>query len=193
VFAELLRQRMGSQVELSPFQLEQLQKHFDLMQRWNKVLNLTSIRETAEIVERHYCESLFLGTQLPPGPLNIADVGSGAGFPGIPVAILRPESTMVLIESHLRKSVFLREATRELHNTRVIPKRIEDITETFDWATMRAVKYSDIEKSLSKLTARAAILAGEDQPSGHCFTWNAPVSVPWGTKQYLWLGTRSST
>ncbi len=193
MFAELLRQQLGSLVELSPFQIEELQKHFELMQRWNKVLNLTRIRETPEIVRRHYCESLFLGTQLPPGELSIADVGSGAGFPGITVAILRPECTVVLVESHQRKSVFLRQATREMPNTRVVATRIEDVTENFDWAIVRAVKYTDIERPLSKLAVGVAIFGGEDSPLGHCFTWNAPVSLPWGTKQYLWLGTRSST
>jgi len=193
VFAELLRDRLGSVVELSSFQLGQLKKHFELMHRWNKVLNLTSIQEAGEVVERHYCESLFLGTQLPPGELSIADVGSGAGFPGIPVAILRPECTVVLVESHQRKSVFLRQATREMPNTRVVATRIEDVTENFDWAIVRAVKYTDIERPLSKLAVGVAIFGGEDSPLGHCFTWNAPVSLPWGTKQYLWLGTRSST
>ena len=193
MFAELLRQRLGSLVELSSFQLEQLKKHFELMERWNKILNLTSIQETAEVVERHYCESLFLGKELPAGALNIVDIGSGAGFPGIPVAILRPECPTRLVESHQRKSVFLREATRELPNVRVIPDRIEEVAETFDWAIVRAVKYADIEKSLTKLAFRVALLGGERCPSDRCFTWNEHIRLPWGTKRCLWLGTRSST
>ena len=102
MFAELLLERLGSWVPLAPEQVRVLERHYELMVRWNKVLNLTAVREVAEIVERHYCESLFLGSHLPAGALRIADVGSGAGFPGIPVAILRPECPVTLIESHQR-------------------------------------------------------------------------------------------
>ena len=178
MFAELLRQRLGPLINLSAFQVYQVQKHFDLMLRWNKVLNLTSIDETAEIVLRHYCESLFLGVQLPTGALGIVDVGSGAGFPGIPVAILRPECSLTLVESHQRKSVFLREATRPLTNAQVIPKRIEDVTAMFEWGIMRAVNYNNVKQTLSKRVLRLAILGGTERPSNHCFTWYYPMSLP---------------
>lgn len=193
MFAELLRQRLGPLVNLSAFQVDQLQKHFELMLRWNKVLNLTSIDETAEIVVRHYCESLFLGMQLPTGALGIVDIGSGAGFPGIPVAILRPECSLTLVESHRRKSVFLREATRQLTNAQVIPKRIEDVTEMFEWGIMRAVNYKNVKQALSKIVLRMAILGGKERPSNQCFTWNDPIPLPWGTRHYLWVGRRSFT
>src|ERR1700686_1014922 len=97
------------------------------MFRWNKTINLTRIEGIEEAVDRHYAESLFLGANLPAGPLKIADVGSGAGFPGIPVAILRPEVAVSLIESHQRKGVFLKEATRRLQNVTVISKRAEHV------------------------------------------------------------------
>jgi 16S rRNA (guanine527-N7)-methyltransferase len=83
-----------------------LRAHFELLQRWNKSLNLTRI----DSVERNYGESLFLGRHLPPGPLRICDIGSGAGFPGFPVAVLRPDCEITLIEAHQRKAVFLKEA-----------------------------------------------------------------------------------
>jgi 16S rRNA G527 N7-methylase RsmG len=70
-----------------------LEKHFLLLQHWNRTLNLTSLKNPEEIVERHYAESLFLGAHLPAGNLSIVDVGSGAGFPGIPVA--RPSNAVV--------------------------------------------------------------------------------------------------
>ena len=192
MFAELLHQRLGSQIELSANQVMQLEKHFNLLNKWNKTINLTGIRDSQEIVERHYCESLFLGVHLPRGPLELADVGSGAGFPGIPVAILRPECSVALIESHQRKSVFLREATRELRNVRVILQRVEDVNQNFDWATSRAVKYSDIDMVLSKLAGHVAIF-GHIMPISDRFTWNTPIQLPWGRQRYLWLGTRRST
>src|SRR5580704_17440976 len=112
--------------------------------RWNKTLNLTAIRNREEAIERHYCESLFLGARLPAGALRIADIGSGAGFPGLPVAVLRPDCSMTLIESHQRKAVFLREASRKVLNVRVLAKRAEDVDEEFDWVISRAVSYEDL-------------------------------------------------
>jgi hypothetical protein len=88
VFAELLRLRLRGIVDLSQGQVAALEAHYDLLLRWNKTLNLTTITSLEEAVERHYCESLFLGAQLPAGNLRVVDVGSGAGFPGFPVGIL---------------------------------------------------------------------------------------------------------
>src|ERR1700681_467468 len=115
-----------------------LQAHYELLLRWNRVLNLTTIDSLEEAIERHYCESLFLAVHLSPSPLHLADVGSGAGFPGIPVAVVRPDCTVTLIESHKRKAVFLREAARKLPNVRVLSQRGEDIKERFDCAVSRA-------------------------------------------------------
>lgn len=190
MFAEALRRHLVPlQLELSNQQINQLQQHFDLLNRWNKVLNLTAIEGLEEIVKRHYCESLFLGKQLPMGLLKIVDVGSGAGFPGIPVAVLRPDCLVTLVESHQRKSVFLREAIRGLPNIVAIPKRAEELSQTFDWAISRAVNYCTIEKSLRRLAPNVALLAGNALPNDR-FTWNK-IKLPWGRQRFLWL--RSST
>jgi 16S rRNA G527 N7-methylase RsmG len=145
VFRELLLRRVSGFCQLSATQLDQLQQHYELMLRWNKIINLTRIEELEEVVDRHYAESLFLGVNLPAGPLTIADVGSGAGFPGIPIAVLRPEVTVALIESHQRKAVFLKEATRGLTNVTVIGKRAEDVRRKFDWVVSRAVTWKDLQ------------------------------------------------
>lgn len=166
---------------LSSIQIKQLEKHYELLTRWNEVLNLTSLLDPKEIIERHYGESLFLGRHLPPGPLRIADVGSGGGFPGIPVAILRPDCSVTLIESHQRKSVFLREASREINNIRVIAKRAEDVSERFDWVISRAVKLPHV------LAEKFAFLGGEQPPLSDRFTWNK-IKLPWGERRFLWLG-----
>ena len=128
-----------------------LEAHLELLMRWNQKLNLTSIRNREEAIERHYCESLFLGSRLPAGALRIADVGSGAGFPGFPVAIFRPDCSVTLIESHQRKAVFLREASRSLPNVRVMAKRAEEVDERFDCVISRAVSYWDLASFLKKL------------------------------------------
>jgi len=185
VFADLLVERIGSLVELSPLQIKQLEEHFNLLIRWNKVLNLTAIRDVAAIVERHYCESLFLGEYLASGGLNIVDVGSGAGFPGIPLAIQRTDCSLTLVESHQRKSVFLMEATRGLGNVQVISKRIEELGETFDWAVSRGVNFSEIEGALCKVTRNIALLASDESPSSR-FTCNK-TKLPWGNRRFLWI------
>jgi 16S rRNA (guanine527-N7)-methyltransferase len=192
VFNELLRKRISPIVELSSTQISQLEQHYNLLIKWNKVLNLTSLHKVDEIVERHYCESIFLGVHLPSGVWSIGDVGSGAGFPGIPVAVMRSECEVSLIESHQRKSVFLREATRDLSNVEVVTKRIEDVGREFDWLLCRAVRFSEIEKPASAISTRIAIL-GTEQPVNSCFKWNTPVQLPWGRQRYLWLGNRSFT
>lgn len=162
-------------VDLSTAQISQLQTHFQALLKWNKVINLTSIRDPEQIVERHYCESLFLGAHLPPGNLRIADIGSGAGFPGVPVAVLRSESSVSLIESHQRKSVFLLESTRHLPNVRVVSQRAEQIAESFDWAISRAVKADDIREATARMALHGAVLTGD--PSD--------LKLPWGSKRYL--------
>ena len=184
---------MFADFALSAEQVAALEAHLDLLMRWNKTLNLTAIRTREEAIARHYCESLFLGTRLPPGTLRIADVGSGAGFPGFPVAILRPECSVTLIESHQRKAVFLREASRRLPNVRVLAKRAEDVAETFDWVISRAVSYEDLAPFLKKMAPYADLLSGvEAPPKSLGFVWDVPLVLPWGQQRYLWTGRRLS-
>jgi 16S rRNA (guanine527-N7)-methyltransferase len=189
MFADLLRQRLTGIVELSPGQVEALEAHYQLLLRWNRTLNLTAIKKMDEAVERHYCESLFLGAHLPQGPLRIADIGSGAGFPGFPVAVLRPDCSITLIESHQRKAVFLREASRSLRNVRVLARRAEDVGGEFDWAISRAVSYNDLASFLKNLAPNVDLLTGgEEPPDGIGFVWQSPIRVPWGGQRFLRTG-----
>src|SRR6266404_3596684 len=140
MFRELLAAEFAPYGSLSEDQLAQLERHYKLLVHWNQTINLTRIRKLEEVVRFHYCESLFLARALPLGPLRIVDVGSGGGFPGIPVAIFRPDCTVDLVESHQRKAVFLQEAARELPNVRVIAKRAEACEGRYDWMLARAVR-----------------------------------------------------
>src|SRR5688572_7125078 len=141
--------------------LPELEAHRELLRRWNQKLNLTS----EDSVERHYGESLFLAEHLPPGPLRIADIGSGAGFPGFPVAVVRPDCQVTLIESHQRKAVFLKEAARKQSNIRVLAKRAEDVDERFDWVISRGVSFMDLAVNLKRLAPNAALLTGAEPPN----------------------------
>lgn len=188
MFAELLAERLRGVAELSQGQVGALAAHYDLLARWNKVLNLTAVRTPEEAVERHYCESVFLGAHLPPGPLAVADIGSGAGFPGIPVAILRPDCRVALIESHQRKAVFLREASRGLANIEVVARRAEVVEGVYGWAVSRAVKAIDIAAVLSRMAENVALLAGEERPDAASIAWEEPIRLPWGERRFLWIG-----
>ena len=194
MFRELLRQKLTGILALSEDQIEALKHHYDLLLRWNTRLNLTSIESLEEVVERHYCESLFLAAHLPPGALRIADVGSGAGFPGIPVGIVRPDCSVTLIEAHSRKSVFLREATRHFFNFRVLPKRAEAIGEEFDCVASRAVSYEDLIPVLKRITRRADLLTGVEAPPAELgFVWQPALLLPWGRQRYLRIGVSRET
>ena len=164
-----------AEFDLNPGQIAQLERHQELLARWNQRLNLVSSLEP-----RHYLESLFLAKHLPEGSLKIADVGSGAGFPGFPVAVVRPECEVTLIESHQRKSVFLRDVSRETKNVRVLAKRAEEVHESFDWAISRAVRYSEIEKALRKLAPNLALLTGDID-----IACRERIRLPWGERRYL--------
>jgi len=190
VFAELLRERLRGIVALSQGQIAALKAHYELLVRWNKTVNLTTITSLEEAVERHYCESLFLGAHLPAGNLRVVDVGSGAGFPGFPVAILRPDCAVALVESHQRKAVFLREASRKVGNLRVIARRAEEVGEEFDHLISRAVSYEDLRGSLMKLASAADLLTGAEEPQGLGMDWEEPVAVPWGNARFLRVGRR---
>ncbi len=186
MFVELLLERLKGVASLSREQAAALHRHYELLARWNKVVNLTSVRNVAEAVERHYCESVFLATRLPPGGLAVVDVGSGAGFPGFPLAVVRPECTVTLVESHQRKAVFLREAGRELPNVRVLSQRAETVEERFDWAVSRAVNPADIAAVLKRLAANLALLGGEEKPDVAA-EWGPALRLPWGDRRFLWI------
>jgi 16S rRNA (guanine(527)-N(7))-methyltransferase RsmG len=180
MFKKLLAAEFAPYAALSNFQLDQLEKHHISLTRWNERLNLTRIRELTESVQFHYCESLFLGQFLPPGSHRIVDVGSGGGFPGIPVAILRPECEITLVESHQRKAVFLREASRELKNVRVAPQRAEEIVDSFDWLISRAV--APLELLRLDLSRSVALLIGEEDAATLI---GEKDSIPWGNHRVL--------
>jgi len=193
MFAELLRSKLAGICELPEPRIERLKEHYELLMRWNRVLSLTSVRRLEEAVERHYCESVFAALQLPEGPVSVADIGSGAGFPGIPIAIVRPDCSVVLIESHQRKAAFLKEASRDLANVRVVAKRAENVGERFDWVVSRAVRYADIAAALKKLGRNAELLTGEGRAADlEGFAWQEPIRLPWGDRRYLWIGSNSA-
>jgi 16S rRNA (guanine527-N7)-methyltransferase len=128
-------------------------------------MSLTTVTELGAAVERHYAESLFLAARLPGTAMRVWDVGSGAGFPGFPLAVVRLLSEVWLVESNRRKCAFLREACG-LPNVRVVAERAEAINETADWVVSRAVRPSQVVAvALRKGKALALLLGREDAES----------------------------
>jgi 16S rRNA (guanine527-N7)-methyltransferase len=191
VFADALITRLSGIAELTSGQVAALEAHYEVLLRWNRSMNLTSISGLEEAVERHYCESIFLAASLPPGPLRIVDVGCGAGFPGFPVAVFRPDCSVTLVESHQRKAVFLREVSRALPNVRVLSKRAEAVGEQFDRVISRAVSYEDLASILKVLGEAADLLTGAEEPPKEMgFQWASAVPLPWGKQRFLRAGLR---
>ena len=111
-----------------------------LILKWNARMNLTAIRDPDEILRRHFVESIACAQALPAGIATLLDFGSGAGFPGIPIALCRPEISVTLAESQSKKAAFLNEVVRGLNlNTRVFAGRAENLGEQFDCVALRAV------------------------------------------------------
>ena len=139
----------------TPSLYDQLALYLDLILKWNARTNLTAIRTPEEIVRRHFGESLFAGTHI--GPCKtLLDFGSGAGFPGIPIQLLRPEIQITLAESQNKKASFLREVVRTLGlSTEIWPNRVESMPpdRQFETVTLRAV--DDMDAAIREATKRA--------------------------------------
>ena len=117
---------------------EKLLDYLELLERWNAAYNLTAVRDPTDMIDRHILDSLAIAKYVHGDAL--ADIGSGAGLPGIPLAILDPSLACTLVDSNGKKARFLREAARALtlDNVRVENKRVEDVRGGFATVTARA-------------------------------------------------------
>src|SRR5438270_13905 len=134
-------------IELDETRLCAISMYIDLLLKWNARINLTAIREPSEIVQRHFGESLFAGKYLLEQklPQTAIDLGSGAGFPGVPFAMLAPDVQFTLIESQQKKTTFLKELIHALglKNVKVFSDRAESYSGTADLVMLRAVEKFD--------------------------------------------------
>lgn len=159
-------------VVLDALQHEKLARYLDLLAAANQTMNLTRIVDRPAAELHHIADALTLLPYLPAGAIRIADVGSGGGVPGIPLAIVRPDARVMLIESTQKKGQFLLGAAAELglSNITVLPQRAEevglsDLRETFDVAIARAVATLDwlAEWCLPLVKVRGRMLAMKGQ------------------------------
>src|ERR1700719_3900396 len=189
------------QFSLNDLQVQQIQQYTKLLWTWNDKVNLTAIRDPLEVLYRHFCESMFGSTLLPVENCRLADVGSGGGFPGIPLKIIRPDLHIFLVESNVKKATFLAEVVRELglKDARVLVSRFEELGEEvapLDIVCSRAL--GDFANFLAwaaspKISAKQVLLwlGSRDleevriQPS---WTLSEPLSVPKSLQRVILLG-----
>ncbi len=176
-FEQALIARVSGFCSLSPEQIAVLQRHYEKLVQWNLRLNLTSVIELEQAVPKHYAESLFLAVHLPPGPLRIADIGSGGGFPGFPAAVLRPDVEISLVESDTRKSVFLKEIASFASNVQVLNVRAQHLNGRFDWIVTRAVNLLEIGALMTHVAPRALALTTCGSSN-----WEAVAALPWDAR-----------
>jgi 16S rRNA (guanine527-N7)-methyltransferase len=188
-------------------QLNYISIYIDVLLRWNARINLTAVRDPEQIVTRHFGESLFAAEQLFPdgvssGPSRVLDVGSGAGFPGLPIKLWIPSLQVTLIESRQKKVAFLREVIRQLTLTGidVFAGRAEDHSGSpGDVVTLRAIEHFEsaapIAASRVAPGGRLALLIGKSQREVSekllsDFAWQEPEEIPQSGQRILLIGRR---
>jgi 16S rRNA (guanine527-N7)-methyltransferase len=180
-------------------------KHFEdylsLLLRWNARVNLTAIRDEDGILKRHFVESIACARALPTEIHTLLDFGTGAGFPGIPIALCRPEIAVTLAESQGKKAAFLSEAARVLGmDAKVHSARAEALGSQFDCVTLRAVdKMEKAVKAAAQLVRPGgwmALMTTEIEleklklAAGAEFSWAGVARLPGSEDRLLALGER---
>jgi 16S rRNA (guanine527-N7)-methyltransferase len=190
--------------------LENISTYIDILLRWNARINLTAIRDPEQIVTRHFGESFFAARHLFPlfpsvtsvvRP-TVADIGSGAGFPGLPLKLWVPAISLTLIEANHKKATFLREVSRTLALTEVnvVAARAETLPEaTYDVITLRAVERFEtilpVAARLVSSAGRLALLIGSSQLAAAQsrlpdLIWSDPLPIPGSSARVLAVATR---
>lgn len=168
-------------------------QHERLLRAWNPRINLTRIVDPREVAQRHFGEALFLGRETGLSG-SVADLGAGAGFPGLPIAAMRNDVQMLEVESVAKKATFLREVTRDWGNVKVSESRIETLPGTFDWVVMRAVAIEPLVARLAELAPRAALLVGAGAASllvqSRSWTVARRIPLPWEGSGELLIAER---
>ena len=190
-------------IEASAGQIAQIQKYIALLLQWNEKVNITSLQDPREILFRHFCESMFGAVAGPVERGRLADVGSGGGFPGLPIKILVPDLQVILIDSNTKKAAFLAEVARQLGvaGVRVMVERYEELGEELaplDYVCSRAL--GDFEQFLgwaaSPATAVRTVMLWigaadvERAKQANGWEWREVLAIPHSMRRYLLIGDR---
>ena len=186
-------------------QIVWIQEYTKILLAWNEKINLTAIRDPLEILYRHFCESMYAAVAVPVENGRLADVGSGGGFPGIPLKIARPDLHVFLVESNVKKATFLAEVIRELRLTdaRVLVSRYEELGEELaplDFVCSRALgefrPFLEWAGGPGVAASKAVLWVGgrdsEEIQKIPGWTWQKPVPVPQSLQRFLLIGDRKT-
>jgi len=184
-------------------QVLQIQQYIKILLAWNEKVNLTAIRDPLEILHRHFCESMYAAEAIPLEKGRLADVGSGGGFPGLALKIIRPGLHVFLVESNIKKVTFLAEVIRELglSGAQVLARRYEELGEEMapvDYVCSRALGEfpSFLEWAGSEqIAAKQVILwiGARDLleiQKINTWDWQEPIPVPNSLRRLLLVGTK---
>lgn len=184
-------------------QVIRIQRYVALLLKWNEKINLTAIRDPLEILYRHFCESMFAAAAVPLERGRLADVGSGGGFPGLPLKIIRDELEVFLLESNAKKATFLAETIRELEleRARVIVSRYQELFEEvtpLDAVCSRAL--GEFAPFLAwagseRIAAKQVVLwiGGGDMDTvrkERGWEWGGAIPIPHSLRRFLLVGKR---
>ncbi len=188
--------------ELTEQQLASMLVYLSLLLKWNSRINLTAVLSAEEIVRRHFGESFFAAQTLVARDYagTVIDLGSGSGFPGIPMAMYARNAQVTLMESNSKKAVFLNEVVRtlDLHNVRVFNRRAEDYSERAELVVMRAVEKFEssvpLAAGLVSQDGRLAMMIGKAQVDRvkdmlSSWRWLEPIVIPESQSRVLLVGT----
>lgn len=200
---QTLRRAFGEfNLKVNAEQVLKIQQYMKILLTWNEKLNLTAIRDPLDVLYRHFCESMYAGVSVPLEKGRLADVGSGAGFPGLPLKIFCPDLQVFLIECNVKKATFLAEVIRELGltDTRVLVNRYEELSEEvapLDYVCSRAVGEFGpfLEWAGSKRVAAKQVILWigardlEEIRRNKAWEWREPIQVPHSLRRLLLVGT----
>ena len=204
VSEETVRRALGEfHISVDGNQVLLIQQYIRTLLRWNEKLNLTAIRDPLEILYRHFCESMFAAGAIPVDKGRLADIGSGPGFPGIPLKIVRPGLELCLVESNIKKGTFLAEVVRELQltNSRVLISRYEELGEELaplDYVCSRAVgefgPFLEWARSDRVQAVTVVLWIGgrdlEEVKRIKSWEWREPILIPKSLQRYLLVGKK---
>ena len=182
---------------------DQIRVYTDLLLRWNRRISLTTITDPLEILRFHFGESLLAISSVPIRHGRLADVGSGAGFPAIPIRMACKDVALTLIESNRKKAAFLTEVTRELglSGVQIHAERMADVDDRnlgFDFVTARAVSIDDIflrwTSNHLKPSGMIALWLGSDDSRkislSTSWQWRDPINVPGTDRRVILVGSK---
>lgn len=182
-------------------QITMIREYVQLLLKWNQSISLTTVTDPEEIISRHFGESMFAAKLLPMESCRLADVGTGAGFPGLPLKILSPSLELVLIESNKKKYAFLSEVVRTLglKGVEVLPDRFEQIRpENFKFDLISARALGDFKELLRwsaqalKPGGRIVLWVGAEDATrlatNPSWIWEPATRIPDSQRRYILMG-----